>query len=294
MRKGERNLVFLFLLPAVVCLILITVYPFVSLIHLSTCKYVLSERGGRPFVGFENYVRLFSHARFWSSMRITFIYALMAVGLEFFLGLGIALVLSRELKGRNVLIPLLIVPLGVTPIVASLVWKILYNSQFGLINYLLSVVGISPPLWLSHPQWALVSLVIVDTWRWTPLMMLIFLGGLSAIPRESYEAGVVDGASKWQIFLYITLPLLRPIIAVALFIRIMDVFKAFDIIYGLTQGGPGRATETMNIWLLLVSLRYYDFGLGAALAFVMLFLVIGICTLFMRILNVKIGESIIG
>ncbi len=292
MRVTKKSLIFLLLLPAILCLVFFSVYPFVYLIYLSTHKYILSERGGYPFVGLENYYKLFFHPRFWNSVRITLTYAVMAVGLEFFLGFGIALVLSRELKGRNIFIPLLIIPLGITPIVASLVWKILYNSEFGLINYFLTVLRVLPPSWLSHPQWALVSLVIVDIWRWTPLMMLIFLGGLSALPREPYEAAVIDGASRWQIFRYITISLIRPIIAIALFIRIMDVFKAFDIVYGLTQGGPGRATETMNIWLLLVSFRYYNFGLGGALAFVMLFMVIGICSLLIRTLGIKIGESV--
>jgi multiple sugar transport system permease protein len=291
MKRDQRFLLFS-LLPAIIVLAAITLFPFFYLIFLSTHSWNISEPGSFKFNGIQNYISLFKDTRFQESIVRTLQYVGIAVFSEFGLGLAFALILSRKFWGRKVVIPILIAPLGVTPIVASLVWKIMYHSEYGLINYFIELLGMTPPLWISDQTVALYSIIIVDIWRWTPLMFVIFTAGLVALPKEIFEAADIDGASSWKKFSRITWPLMIPISSIAFLMRFMDAFKAFDIIYGLTKKGPGTNTETMNILLLLRSFRYYDFGLGSTIALIMLLLVIGLSTAFVKLLNVHIGESI--
>src|SRR6201995_1713860 len=152
----------------------------------------------------------------------------------------------------------------------------MFHPQLGVLNYLLSLVGIPPQLWVFAPSTVIPSLVLVETWQWTPLVMLILLGGLAAIPAEPYESALIDGASQWQMFRYITLPLLAPFLLVAAIIRTIDAVKSFDIIFAMTQGGPGTASETINLYLYSVAFVYYDVGYGSAIALVFFFLVVAL------------------
>lgn len=290
--KSDRKFLLLSLLPTIVVLAAITLYPFFYLIYLSLHAWNISEPGSFAFNGVQNYISLFKDTRFQESILRTIQYVGIAVFTEFGMGLAFALILSREFWAKKIVIPIIIAPLGITPIVASLVWKIMYHSKFGLINYFIELVGMTPPLWLADQRFALYSIIIVDIWRWTPLMIVIFIAGLTALPKEIYEAADIDGASSWKKFTRITWPLLFPISSIAFLMRFMDAFKAFDIIYGLTKGGPGTSTETMNILLLLRSFRYYDFGLGSTIALIMLIMVIGLSTAFVRLLKIRIGESV--
>ncbi len=291
MKRDKRFLVFS-LLPTIVVLAAITLFPFFYLIVLSLHTWNIAEPGSFAFNGINNYRGLFSDPRFRQSVLRTLKFVGVAIFFEFGLGLFLALVLNQKFWGKRIIMPLLIVPLGVTPIVASLVWKILYHSEYGLLNYFIEIIGLTPPLWLTDQRFALYSIIIVDIWRWTPLMIIIFTAGLTALPKEIYEAADIDGASGWKKFTKVTWPLLMPISSIAFLMRLMDAFKAFDDIYALTKGGPGTSTETMNILLLLRSFRYYDFGIGSTIALLMLLLVIGLCTAFVRVLRIRIGESI--
>ena len=288
----ERKFILFSLLPTLVVLISITVFPFFYLIYLSLHSWNIAKPGSFRFNNFGNFIALFSDTRFLDSIIRTINYVGVAVVVEFGIGFGLATVLSQKFWGKKVILPLLIIPLGVTPIVASLVWKILYHSEYGLINYIIELMTFIPPMWLTDKNVALYSIIIVDVWRWTPLMMLIFIAGRTALPKDVYEAAEIDGARGWKRFKNITWPLLLPISSIVLLMRLMDAFKAFDDIYGLTQGGPGTSTETMNILLMLTSFRYYDFGKGSAISFVMLVLVIGLCTAFVRLFKLRIGETL--
>jgi multiple sugar transport system permease protein len=290
----SRNKRFLFfsLLPTVIVLASLTVFPFFYLIYISLHSWNVADPGSFKFIGINNFITLFSDARFQEAMVRTLRYVSIVIVTEFGLGFGLALLFKQKFFGKKVILPVLIIPLGVTPIVASLVWKILYNSHYGLVNYLIELLRLTPPLWLTDAKIALYSIIVIDIWRWTPLMMLIFLAGLSSLPKDIYEAADIDGASEWRKLLFITWPLMLPISSIAFLMRLMDSFKAFDIIYGLTNGGPGTSTETMNILLLLTSFRYYDFGKGSTIALIMLFLVMGLCTAFVRLFRIRIGESV--
>jgi multiple sugar transport system permease protein len=165
----------------------------------------------------------------------------------------------------------------------ALVWAMMFHPQLGVLNYLLSLVGIPPQLWVFHPATVIPSLVLVETWQWAPLVMLVVLGGLAAAPTEPYESAEIDGASRWQMFRHITLPLIAPFIMVAALIRTIDAVKSFDIIYAITQGGPGNASETINLYLYSVAFAYYDVGYGSAVAVVFFVLVVALAGLMVHL-----------
>jgi multiple sugar transport system permease protein len=177
-----------------------------------------------------------------------------------------------------------IMPMMATPVAIALVWTMMFHPQLGVLNYLLSLVGIPPQLWVFHPATVIPSLVLVETWQWTPLVMLIVLGGIAALPTEPYESAQIDGAGMWQMFRYITLPLILPFIFIAAMIRTIDAVKSFDIIFAITQGGPGSASETINIYLYSVAFVYYDLGYGSAIAviFFVLIIVLAAILLYLR------------
>ena len=203
----------------------------------------------------------------------TLVYTALSVLLPLMFGTFAAVVFHANFPGRGVLRGIFIMPMMATPVAIALVWTMMFHPQLGVLNYLLSLVGMPPQLWVFHPATVIPSLVLVETWQWTPLVMLIVLGGLAAIPTEPYESAQIDGANLWQMFRYITLPLVMPFLFIAAMIRMIDAVKSFDIIFAITQGGPGSASETINLYLYSVAFSYYDLGYGSAIA-VMLFLLI--------------------
>jgi multiple sugar transport system permease protein len=170
-----------------------------------------------------------------------------------------------------------------TPVAIALVWTMMFHPQLGVLNYLLSLVGLPPQLWVFHPGTVIPSLVLVETWQWTPLVMLIVLGGLAAIPTEPYESAQIDGAGVWQMFRYITLPLITPFLFIAGMIRMIDAVKSFDIIFAITQGGPGSASETINLYLYSVAFIYYDLGYGSAIAVIFFLLIVALAAIMLHL-----------
>ena len=185
----------------------------------------------------------------------------------------------QNFAGRGFLRGIFIMPMMATPVAIALVWTMMFHPQLGVLNYLLSLVGIPPQLWVFNPTTVIPSLVLVETWQWTPLVMLIVLGGLAAIPTEPYESAQIDGASVWQVFRYITLPLITPFLFIAGMIRMIDAVKSFDIIFAITQGGPGSASETINVYLYSVAFVYYDLGYGSAIAVIFFLLIVALAAL---------------
>jgi multiple sugar transport system permease protein len=217
-------------------------------------------------------VALLGDERFRAAVGRTFVYTLLAVVLPTLIGIAAAIVFHQEFPFRGVLRSIYILPMVATPVAIALVWTMMFHPQLGVLNYLLSLVGLPPSLWVYSPRTVIPSLVLVETWQWTPLVMLIVLGGLATLPSEPLESAVVDGASPWQIFRDITLPLILPFIMVAVVLRTIDALKAFDTIFTITQGGPGTASETINIYLYLQAFSF--FRIGHASAVVMVFFVI--------------------
>jgi len=189
-------------------------------------------------------------------------------------GTAAALVFDSKMPMRGLLRGIFVMPMMATPVAVALVWTMMFHPQLGVLNYLLSRVGIPAQDWIFDQKTVIPSLVLVETWQWTPLVMLIVLGGLAAMPREPFEGAEIDGANAWQKFRYITLPLILPFMMVAVIIRSIDALKSFDIIYAMTQGGPGTASETINIYLYNVAFSYYDVGYGSAIAVVFFIIII--------------------
>jgi multiple sugar transport system permease protein len=263
-----------FVWPAIVVVGAVIVFPWAFTIWMSLHEWKVG--GTHSFVGLSNYARLGSDPRFIDAVGHTLLYTALAVILPLILGLLAALAFNRSFPLRGVLRGLFVMPMMATPVAIALVWTMMFHPQLGVLNYLLSFVGIGPQAWVFHPATVIPSLVLVETWQWTPLVMLIVLGGLAAIPVEPYESAEIDGANPLQKFRYITLPMIAPFLMVAVIIRTIDALKSFDIIYAITQGGPGTASETINIYLYSVAFAYYDVGYGSAIAVVFFALVVAL------------------
>jgi len=261
-----------FVIPALVVVLAVIVFPWLFTIWMSLNEWKV----GSPttFVGLANYLRLPSDPRFVESVVHTIFYTALSVLLPLIFGTFAAVVFHQKFPARGFLRGLFIMPMMATPVAIALVWTMMFHPQLGVLNYLLSLVGIPAQLWVFHPATVIPSLVLVETWQWTPLVMLIVLGGLAAIPTEPYESAQIDGAGFWQMFRYITLPLIAPFLFIAAMIRMIDAVKSFDIIFAITQGGPGSASETINLYLYSVAFIYYDLGYGSAIAVVFFILIV--------------------
>ncbi|KPL55006.1 ABC transporter permease [Prosthecomicrobium hirschii] len=266
-----------FVLPAVVVILAVILFPWVFTIWMSGQEWKLGQ--GSSFVGLANYWRMTGDDRFIESFWHTLSYTALSVILPILVGTIAAVVFNERFMGRGVLRALFVLPMMATPVAIALVWTMMFHPQLGVLNYLLSLVGIPPQLWVFHPGSVIPSLVLVETWQWSPLVMLIVLGGLSSIPTEPYESAVIDGASRWQLLRHITLPMVAPFIMVAALIRTIDAVKSFDIIFAITQGGPGTASETINLYLYSVAFAYYDIGYGSAIAVIFFGLVVALSVL---------------
>jgi multiple sugar transport system permease protein len=255
----------------------VIVFPWAFTIWMSLNEWKV----GSPttFVGFANYLRLPNDPRFVEAVAHTLVYTVLSVVLPLVFGTLAAVVFHANFRGRGVLRAIFIMPMMATPVAIALVWTMMFHPQLGVLNYLLSLVGVPPQLWVFHPATVIPSLVLVETWQWTPLVMLIVLGGIAAIPTEPYESAQIDGATMWQMFRFITLPLISPFLFIAAMVRMIDAVKSFDIIFAITQGGPGTASETINLYLYSVAFTYYDLGYGSAIAVILFLLIVALAAL---------------
>jgi multiple sugar transport system permease protein len=280
-RGWERPSYWPFIAPALTVVLAVIVFPWAYTIWMSLHEWKV---GSPPtFVGLANYIRLPSDARFVESIGHTLVYTTLSVVLPVALGTLAAVVFHNKFPMRGFLRGLFIMPMMATPVAIALVWTMMFHPQLGVLNYLLSLVGLPPQLWVFHPATVIPSLVLVETWQWTPLVMLIVLGGLAAIPTEPYESAQIDGATRWQIFRYISLPLIMPFLFIAGMIRMIDAVKSFDIIFAITQGGPGTASETINLYLYSVAFVYYDVGYASAIVVVFFALIVALAGALLRL-----------
>ena len=263
-----------FVIPALVVISAVIVFPWVFTLWMSAHRWTLGQE--QSFIGFENYVRLASDARFWESLWHTLVYTVLSVVAPLFLGTLAALVFDAQFPLRGFLRGVFVMPMMATPVAIALVWTMMFHPQLGVLNYLRSFIHIGPLEWIYNQSTVIPSLVLVETWQWTPLVMLIVLGGLAAVPREPYESAEIDGANAWQKFRYLTMPMIAPFLMIAVIIRSIDAVKSFDIIYAMTQGGPGTASETINIYLYNTAFAYYDIGYGSAMAVVFFIIIVAL------------------
>ena len=270
-----------FVVPAMVVVLAIIIFPWIFTIWMSLNEWKV----GAPttFVGLANYLRLPNDPRFVESVWHTFLYTLLSVILPLILGTFAAVVFHNRFPLRGFFRGVFILPMMATPVAVALIWTMMFHPQLGVLNYLLSGVGLPKSLWVFHPDTVIVSLVMVETWQWTPLVMLIVLGGIASLPADPYEAAILDGASTWQMFWHITLPLAWPFIVVASVIRMIDALKAFDTIYVITLGGPGPSSETLNILLYQTAFAYYELGYGSAMVVIFFVIIMLISLLLLHV-----------
>lgn len=266
-------------------LVSLSIYPLIYSVTIS----LQSQTAEGLQWGVANFIRLLSDRFFWTAMGHTFVYAVSALTLEFLIGLTLALMLNGPLRGRGLFRATLLVPMMLPTVVVGVVWRLMLNPNFGAINGTLKRIGFNTDAltWTASPGLALLSVIIVDVWQWTPFVFLVLLAGLQAIPQEPYEAALVDGSNRWQTFRHVTLPLLKPAILIVLLLRTMDLLRVFDQIFILTEGGPGFATETISLYIYRTAFRFFDFGYAAAMSFVLLAITNVISTLYIRFLQTK-------
>jgi len=248
-----------------------TTLPLLALVGMSTFRLDLATPFRNRWVGLDNYARMLGDPRFLQALWITAVYTVTTVALQVVLGLGLALTCLRLVRGMALLRVAVLLPMILAPIVVGLAWKtLLLTPLYGLVDYLAILLGLGSKPWLTDPLWALASVIAIHTWQWTPFAFLVFLASLSALPPEPFEAAMIDQANAWQIFRHLTLPLLRPAILIVVILRTMVALRAFEGIYASTGGGPGTATEILNLYAYRVSFTSLNLGYGAALGTVLL------------------------
>lgn len=284
-RSRERAL--LYVLPALFVLALIFLYPLVDAFWISLQRWNLIS-GVKRWGGLDNYVAIFGDPGFLDVIRVTFVYSVLSVAFEFLLGLGLALAvrtgLRRGLPGFPLIRVLVLAPLLVAPLLWAFYFRSFYSPQFGLFNAILNGIGLPSVLWVNDPDIAIYSLVLADVWQWTPFMFSILLAGLLALPADVVEAARVDGAPGWRILVSIELPMLRPVLLVAILIRTIDSLRYLDLVLVITQGGPGRSTEILNYLAYRTSFQEFQLGKGAALSFIVFALVMVVAGALLRVM----------
>lgn len=274
----ERHLRWLFPLPAIVFVAMLMVFPVIYTLVLSFTNWNLTSGAPASFVGLNSYLRVLAEPRFLRALSRTIGFTVFAVGIEGALGVTAALILNRTFVGRGFAKLLLLLPLVATPVAVGIVFNLFFDPTIGLLNFVLHSLGLPPGTWVSHEKTVLGSLVLVDVWQWTPMITLIVLAGLAAIPEELVEPARIDGANEWQVIRFVIIPMVQPIILTALILRLIDALKTFDIIYAMTGGGPGYASETLNILGFKYSFEYFRMGQSAVIL-VVLFFVVFLCSL---------------
>ncbi len=269
-----------FVAPALVLLALITIYPAVYVLYLSLHRKLLIFDISR-FIGFGNFLFLLRDDRFWNALKNTAYFTTVSVGLELILGLSIALLLNRAFRLKGLVRAVVLIPWAIPTVVSARMWEWLYNTDFGLLNFLLG----AKINWLGSPLWAIHAAILMDVWKTTPFVVILITAGLQVIPRELIQSAKIDGAGAWAIFRKITLPLLKPVILVVLIFRTLDAFRIFDAVYVLTGGGPANTTETLSIYAYKVLFQTLQFGYGSALAAVVFLCVGGISVFYIKLLS---------
>ncbi len=280
---------YLLMAPAMITLTVVALLPFLFAVFISFHEMKFGKLG--DFAGFANYVELLSDGRFWNALGVAVLFVAIAVPLEFMLGLAGALVLSRPIWGRSVLIPFLFIPTMMAPIVVGLLWKIMLAGSWGLLSYnVIEPLGLAGETSIfASPDYALYALIFVDVWQWTPFMMLAFFAGLQALPVNPFRAAAVDGANPIQRFFWLTLPMMAPLLVVIGLLRLIDAFKVFDSIFILTGGGPGTQTEMPSVLAYKMTFEFWNIGEASALAVVVWILFFVFCNVFYQVAKKKLN-----
>lgn len=261
-----------FIYPAMALIFAVIIFPWLYNVWMSLQDWQVGQE--IKFVGLDNYAKLATNQRFLESIGRTLYYTFLAVLFPVILGTFAAVIFNQKFALRGLLRGIFILPMMATPVAIALVWTMMFHPQLGILNYLLSMVGIPEQAWVYEANTVIPSLVMVETWQWTPLIMLIVVGGIASLPSDPYESAKIDGANSWQLFRYITWPLVLPFLMVAVIMRVIDALKSFDTIFAITQGGPGTASETINLYLYLQAFSFYNMGHASAVVVVFMVIIV--------------------
>lgn len=272
-------------MPPAIFMVAVFLYPIAYAMYLSVHSWSFTTIADPPFVALENFVRLLTDPAFGAASWRTFLFVTVCLLLQFGFGLALALAVARLPRGQGVLTAVLVLPMMVTPVVVGLMWKFLFDYNFGFIGWLMTSVGLDKIAFLGDPRFALSAVILVDTWQWTPFMFLILLAGLKAMPREPFEAAMVDGANAWQAFRALTLPFLKPVIITALILRGAGLVKEFDKFFVLTGGGPGSASTTIPVLMYRSAFVDFRFSESSAIGVVMALVVAVACWFAVRAMH---------
>ncbi len=279
----DRNVRYVFPAPAVFFVGALVLFPLMYALYLSFHEWIPSAAAPRHFVGLANYLDLLKDTRFQASLLRTLYFLAISISVQMAFGVALALMLERDHVGKRAVRTLFLLPMMATPVAIALVWMMMLDPTIGVFNYVLSLVGLPKLAWMADVKLVIPAFALIDSWRWTPFVMLIVASGLSALPREPFEAARIDGASYAQIVRHITLPLLRPTIMVALTFRVVDGLKIFDIIAATTDGGPAYASELLYVYTFHKNFQDFTFGYGSATIIVFAVLILGVTVVLSRL-----------
>lgn len=272
-RKALRRFnPYFYILPGIIYIVLTTIVPLVYSLRTSLSEERGGSIGNPTFIGFDNYFSIVQDESFWHSMQVTLVYTGATVILEMLVGTALALVLIRLRRGRKLSRVLFVIPFSLPPVVVGLMYLLILDRGNGILNYLLGLLGIDAVSWLGDPSVALWAIISVDIWQWTPFVIISALAALESMPGDVLEAGIVDGANPRQLLRWIILPLIKPVLLVVALTRALTSLKVFDIVFVLTSGGPGRATETLSYNIYIDAFQRFDFGHSAALSWILILL----------------------
>ncbi len=271
-----------FVAPTILVLLAVVAFPLGFSLVASFTRYTFLSPSFTTFAGLSNFVSSFENQYFWNSLHVTVFFVILVVSIEFLLGYGIALLLSRKIHGKIVFYFILTIPMVMSPVAVALIWKMLLHPHLGIVNFLLSKIGIPLIDWFGNPHLALLTLVLVDVWHQVSFMILMLLAGLSSLPQEPFESARMDGANGVQILLHITTPLLSPVISVAILLRTILAFRTYDLVYVLTRGGPGDSTDVISHFIYRTTFMGLDLSEASAISYVLLVVVLGIVLILFR------------
>jgi multiple sugar transport system permease protein len=284
-RRRDKLVAALLLAPALLYLIVMSIYPTIWSLWLAFHNYLVYQPAKASFAGFDNFTDLLDSEVFRQSFRVTLAFSVIAVSIECALGLAIAVLLDRKMRGANLLRTLLIVPVMISPVGMGLTFRYIFAPTYGLLTYLMQSVGLPTADWTVSTVWALPAVIFIDVWQWTPFVALILLSGMQSVSVEVTEAAELDGLSEWQKLWRIVMPLIRPVVMVVVLIRLIDSIRMFDLVFVVTRGGPGSTTEVLSVMSYVTGFSEGDMGSAAAIAWVTVILVNVLVAIFLRALS---------
>lgn len=270
---------YFFIFPAVAIMVAGLLYPVIQAFYLSFYDWKIgTDFDDAPYVGLRHFIRMVGDENVWESIWVTIRFGFWTISIEMFLGVSLALLLEKPIRGASIFRTIFILPLMVSPVVVGLIWRYLFDARIGWINYYLVKVGFEPQVWLGDANLAFFAIVFTDIWQWTPFIFIIVIAGLQALPSEVLEASKIDGANWWQHIIFVKLPMIRSILMIALLMRLIDVFRALEVMYILTGGGPGRSTELLSLHIYNRAFDTQQLGYASAIS-VLLILIVTILSL---------------